>query len=120
MNEHGQFGTNDPKHANPTGRLCAGGASRRCGMTDGFRWKLVWLAAGAALAAGACSGKIGASGAGATGTGGSSAADTAGAGGPTGTAGLGVSGAGGTSTIPVPVCTDMTTAKPGRSPLRRL
>jgi hypothetical protein len=44
----------------------------------------------------------------------------AGAGATTGGAGAGLGGAAGMATIPVPSCTDMTTAKPGRSPLRRL
>jgi hypothetical protein len=99
-------------------------------MTDLFSWKKwarVCLVAGASLAAGAlvaCNGSIG--GQGGTGTGTGTGAGTGGAGGSsptgTGTAGtsIGVAGAaGGISTTP-PVCTDTSTPKPGRSPLRRL
>jgi Protein of unknown function (DUF1592)/Protein of unknown function (DUF1588)/Protein of unknown function (DUF1587)/Protein of unknown function (DUF1595)/Protein of unknown function (DUF1585) len=88
-------------------------------MTNLFGWKRAAcvLVAGAL---GACSGRIGpqASSGAAGGSGAAGVTGAAGAG--VGTAGVAAAGAGGMATIPVPVCTDMTTAKPGRSPLRRL
>jgi hypothetical protein len=84
-------------------------------MIDFFRKRgaAFCLAAGTmavGLGLGGCSGLIGP--AGGTGTAGGSAGASG------GSSGLGTAGVG--STIPVPVCTDMTKAKPGRTPLRRL
>jgi Protein of unknown function (DUF1592)/Protein of unknown function (DUF1588)/Protein of unknown function (DUF1587)/Protein of unknown function (DUF1595)/Protein of unknown function (DUF1585) len=91
-------------------------------MTYVFGWRrAAFVGVLAALAAGAlegCNGKIG-QGAGGTATGGSGGAGSTGAA-ATGTAGLAMTGAAGMAMIPVPSCTDATTAKPGRSPLRRL
>jgi hypothetical protein len=92
-------------------------------MTDPSSWKRGALAA-VVLAALGCKGAIG-GGAAPTGA----AAGAAGSAGPTGAAGAAAStgmagaaatGTGGMATIPVPSCTDASTAKPGRSPLRRL
>jgi hypothetical protein len=76
------------------------------------------------VAAAGCTGAIGAgavtSGGAAGASGGAGVTPAAGAG-ASGVAGVGaVAGAAGAATIPVPTCTDITTAKPGRSPLRRL
>ena len=92
-------------------------------MTDVLRWKgaclagLVAAVAAGGLALSGCNGKIG-QGGGATGTA-TGSAGTSGAAG-AGTGGLGMTGTAGVAMIPVPSCTDTTSAKPGRSPLRRL
>jgi hypothetical protein len=92
-------------------------------MTEPKKWNRGVFVLLGALATGACTGAIGRGGPASGGPPGGpgSAGATAGAGaGVAGAAGAVVTGAGGTGTIPVPVCTDTTTAKPGRSPLRRL
>jgi hypothetical protein len=102
----------------------------RVDMTDVLasrRGAPVVAALAAAVAAIGCSGAIGGGGpyasgnAGAPGVAGATAAAGAGAAGmDTGVSGVGGTAGAGMAMIPVPSCTDATTAKPGRSPLRRL
>jgi hypothetical protein len=95
-----------------------------CGHASWRRAAVLSVAIAGMSAAAGCVGKVGGQNGGpgtGTTTGGPGAAGSTGAGGVgTGTAGSTASGAAGMATIPVPVCTDTTTAKPGRSPLRRL
>jgi hypothetical protein len=88
-------------------------------MADVSRWRRAAFVA-AAIGALGCKGAVG--GAAPTGgpPGGTGAAGAAGTGVATGTAGATATGTAGMATIPVPTCTDASTAKPGRSPLRRL
>jgi hypothetical protein len=87
-------------------------------MTDVSGWKRGALVVFATALFG-CNGRIGQGGGASVGaTGGSGVAGATGAAGAT--TSTGTAGAAGAATIPVPTCTDATTAKPGRSPLRRL
>jgi len=87
-------------------------------MTDVRSWRRAAFIAGLVAVTG-CKGAIGGSGTSAAGAAGAPGAAGA-ARAATGTGGVSVSGTAGMAMIPVPTCTDASTAKPGRSPLRRL
>ena len=89
-------------------------------MADLRSWRRAALVAGLVAVTG-CKGAIGGNGTPATGGPGAAGANgAAGAAVGAGTGGIAATGTAGMAMIPVPSCTDASTAKPGRSPLRRL